>query len=170
MKNKDNHRTIKLDGDVSSIADELASKRQLSKVLSELLRKEYGISFEDDLLKSKLNDLQRQNEIINEQMEELNFTIQRKNEKAENDKSIESLEIELNNLGLTLKKKMNLIIEMDQKDLGIDETQFEPHELMSEISKAKGKMRLDLNDEIKERHLEIMKELEWRYDQRENYD
>jgi hypothetical protein len=170
MKNKDNHRTIKLDGDVSSIADELASKRQLSKVLSELLRKEYGISFEDDLLKSKLNDLKRQNEIINEQMEELNFTIQRKNEKAENDKSIESLEIELNNLGLTLKKKMNLIIEMDQNDLGIDETQFEPHELMSEISKAKGKMRLDLNNEIKERHLEIIKELEWRYDERENYE
>lgn len=170
MKNKDNHRTIKLDGDVSSIADELASKRQLSKVLSELLRKEYGISFEDDLLKSKLNDLKRQNEIINEQMEELNFTIQKKNEKAENDKSIESLEIELNNLGLTLKKKMNLIIEMDQNDLGIDEAQFEPHELMSEISKRKGKMRLDLNNEIKERHIEIMSELEWRYDQRENYE
>lgn len=170
MKNKDNHRTIKLDGDVASIADELASKRQLSKVLSELLRKEYGISFEDDLLKSKLNDLQRQNEIINEQMEELNFTIQRKNEMEQNDKAIETLEIELNNLGLTLKQKMQLIIEMDHQELGIDETQFEPHELMSEISKEKGKMRLDLNNEIKERHLAIMEELEWRYDQRENYD
>ena len=43
-KGKDRTRTISLDGDVAEIAQELANKSQLSRVLSQLLRQSYGIS------------------------------------------------------------------------------------------------------------------------------
>ena len=46
-KGKDRTRTISLDGDVAEIAQNLADKSQLSKVLSQFLRQSYGIS--DDI-------------------------------------------------------------------------------------------------------------------------
>ena len=51
---KDRTRTIALDGDVASIAQRLASKSQLSATLSELLRREYGLTSEIDDKKAML--------------------------------------------------------------------------------------------------------------------
>ena len=55
-RGKDRTRTISLDGDVAEIAQELADKSQLSKVLSQLLRNAYNISDEVAVLKEKLNE------------------------------------------------------------------------------------------------------------------
>lgn len=169
MKEKDNHRTIKLDLDVAPIASELASKRILSKVLSELLRKEYGISFEEDLLKSKMQDLERQSEAIKDQMNELNHTINRKKEKELNEEMISNLEYELANLSTNLKIELKSVIDLTVDELGIDQNKFKDHELMSEISKAKGRKRISITDSFKEREEKINKELLWRYVERENY-
>ena len=51
---KDKTRTIALDGDVAGIAQRLASKSQLSATLSELLRREYGLTSEIDDKKAML--------------------------------------------------------------------------------------------------------------------
>lgn len=51
-RGKDRTRTISLDGDVAEIAQDLADKSQLSKVLSQLLRHSYGIS--DDISRLEL--------------------------------------------------------------------------------------------------------------------
>lgn len=56
-KGKDRTRTISLDGDVSDVAQELADKSQLSKVLSQLLRNAYNISDEVAIMKDKLASL-----------------------------------------------------------------------------------------------------------------
>lgn len=169
MKEKDNHRTIKLDLDVAPIASELASKRILSKVLSELLRKEYGISFEEDLLKSKIQELERQSEAIKDQMNELNHTMNRKKEKELNEEMISNLEYEIANLSNNLKIELKSVIDLTVDELGIDQNKFKDHELMSEISKAKGRKRISITDTFKEREEQINKELLWRYVDRENY-
>jgi len=170
MNRKDRMRSIKLEGDVASIAEELASKRILSKTLSELLRKEYGISFEDDLLKSRMNDLKRQSEQIEEQLSELTHTMNRKQAKQFNDEQIEKLETELNNFDITQRKELQLVIDMTVEDLGIDKKIHQPHELMSEISKAKGLIRIEIHNKFAQRKKDILKELEMRYDERENYE
>jgi len=168
MNKKDRMRSIKLEGDVASIAEELASKRILSKTLSELLRKEYGISFEDDLLKSRMTDLERQRESINEQMSDLTNTIKRKEEKQFNLDSITKFETELNNLQSSLRSELNLVVEMNNLDLGIEEDKFEPHKLMSEISKAKGLIRIEIHNKYENRKKEITQELIRLYEKRED--
>lgn len=55
-RGKDRTRTISLDGDVADIAQELADKSQLSRVLSQLLRQAYNISDEVAVLKAKLTE------------------------------------------------------------------------------------------------------------------
>jgi len=170
MNKKDRMRSIKLEGDVASIAEELASKRILSKTLSELLRKEYGISFEDDLLKSRMNDLKRQSEEIDEQLSQLTHTINRKEAQKYNDDQILILETELNNWDIVQRKELQLVIDMSYQELGIDKNKYEPHQLMSEISKAKGLIRIEIHSKFEKRKKEILKELEMRYDERENYE
>jgi hypothetical protein len=170
MNKKDRMRSIKLEGDVASIAEELASKRILSKTLSELLRKEYGISFEDDLLKSRMNDLKRQSEQIEEQLSELTHTMNRKESQKFNDQQIANLETELNNFDILQRKELQMVIDMTYLELGIDKTKYEPHQLMSEISKAKGLIRIEIHSKFAKRKKEILKELEMRYDERENYE
>lgn len=54
-RGKDRTRTISLDGDVAEIAQKLADKSQLSAVLSQLLRQNYGISDELSQLKQVLS-------------------------------------------------------------------------------------------------------------------
>ena len=54
-KGKDRPRSICLDGDVSELAQKLADKSQLSSVLSQLLRQNYGISDELSQLEQALS-------------------------------------------------------------------------------------------------------------------
>ena len=54
-KGKDRTRTISLDGDVAELAQKLADKSQLSSVLSQLLRQNYGISDELSQLEQALS-------------------------------------------------------------------------------------------------------------------
>lgn len=56
-RGKDRTRTISLDGDVADIAQELADKSQLSKVLSQLLRNAYNISDEVSKMKQQLETM-----------------------------------------------------------------------------------------------------------------
>ena len=51
---KDRTRTISLGGDVAEIAQRLADQSQLSSVLTDLLRREFGIDTELDGLKAEL--------------------------------------------------------------------------------------------------------------------
>lgn len=51
---KDRTRTISLGGDVAEIAQRLADQSQLSAVLTDLLRREFGIDTELDGLKAEL--------------------------------------------------------------------------------------------------------------------
>ena len=53
---KDRTRTISLGGDVAEIAQRLADESQLSRVLTDLLRREFGIDTELDGLKKELED------------------------------------------------------------------------------------------------------------------
>ena len=53
---KDRTRTISLGGDVAEIAQRLADKSQLSSVLTDLLRREFGIDTALDGLKQELED------------------------------------------------------------------------------------------------------------------
>jgi len=54
---KDRTRTISLGGDVAEIAQRLADQSQLSSVLTDLLRREFGIDTELEGLKAELNAL-----------------------------------------------------------------------------------------------------------------
>ena len=59
---KDSTRSIRLDGDVSEIAQKLANDKMLSHTLSKLLRQHYGLNTEIDAIKTRLN------QTINERM------------------------------------------------------------------------------------------------------
>ena len=109
MKKESTHRTIKLDADVANIASELAKQRKLSSVLSELLRREYGITFEEDLTQSQVNELQRQREGIDKALNDLQ-QIHMKNQQIEKSNEIESLEKEF-----WLKLRMENEIEAESK-------------------------------------------------------
>ena len=165
---KDNHRTIRLDLDVSVIAQALADKRQLSQVLSELLRKEYGVNFEEDQLKSKISELKRQQSEINEQMKELKHTLELKSIKENNSSIISQLENELQLLEFNKRQEFESIVQLKIEDLGIVKEGLKDHELMSEISKMKGRKRQEIQKKYSDRHNEILLELEWRYLEKEN--
>ena len=50
---KDSTRSIRLDGDVSEIAQKLADDKMLSHTLSKLLRQHYGLNTEIDAIKTR---------------------------------------------------------------------------------------------------------------------
>lgn len=70
-RGKDRTRTISLDGDVADIAQELADKSQLSKVLSQLLRNAYNISDEVSKMKQQLETMTSERKRIQQAEEEL---------------------------------------------------------------------------------------------------
>jgi len=70
-RGKDRTRTISLDGDVAEIAQDLADKSQLSKVLSQLLRHSYGISDDITRLERALNTTITERKQLQEREEEL---------------------------------------------------------------------------------------------------
>lgn len=70
-KGKDRTRTISLDGDVSDIAQQLADKSQLSKVLSQLLRNAYNLSDEVSAMKEQLETMTTERKRIQQAEEEL---------------------------------------------------------------------------------------------------
>ena len=61
-KGKDKTRTISLDGDVSEIAQRLASKSVLSHTLSALLRQEFGVATALEAAQEELQQLIRERE------------------------------------------------------------------------------------------------------------
>lgn len=86
-RGKDRTRTISLDGDVGEIAQSLADKSQLSKVLSQLLRASYGISDDISRLEAALNATiderkalqEREEQIIQEITEQKDRLVHRQN-------------------------------------------------------------------------------------------
>jgi len=86
-RGKDRTRTISLDGDVAEIAQNLADKSQLSKVLSQLLRTSYGISDDISRLEATLNAAiserkalqQREEDLIKEITEQKERLVNRQN-------------------------------------------------------------------------------------------
>ena len=63
-KGKDRTRTVSLDGDVADIAQELADKSQLSKVISQLLRNAYNISDEVSRMKEQLEQMTNKRKVL----------------------------------------------------------------------------------------------------------
>ena len=80
-RGKDRTRTISLDGDVAEIAQQLAGKSQLSKVLSQLLRQAYNISGEVAILKDKLAAIVGERKRLQRREEELIEDIGRQEER-----------------------------------------------------------------------------------------
>lgn len=70
-RGKDRPRTIVLSGDVAEIAQDLADKSQLSKVLSQLLRQAYNISDEVSIMKAKLLEMTDQRKAMQHAEEEM---------------------------------------------------------------------------------------------------
>jgi len=80
-KGKDRTRTVALDGDVAEIAQHLADKSQLSKVLSQLLRQAYNISGEIAIMKDKLAALTEERKGLQRLEEEMIEDIGRQEER-----------------------------------------------------------------------------------------
>lgn len=97
-KGRDRTRTISLAGDVAEIAQNLADKGQLSRVLSDLLRQSYGISSHISQLEHALS------EAINE----------RKNLQEKELQLIE--QIDAQKVALIERKNLDLPILLQQKD------------------------------------------------------
>jgi hypothetical protein len=97
-KGRDRTRTISLAGDVAEIAQNLADKGQLSRVLSDLLRQSYGISSHISQLEHALG------EAINE----------RKNLQKKELRLIE--EIDAQKVALIERKNLDLPLLLQQKD------------------------------------------------------
>lgn len=77
-RGKDRTRTISLDGDVAEIAQELADKSQLSKVLSELLRSSAGLTSQVELMKDELNAIVDERRALDERARSLEDAIDKK--------------------------------------------------------------------------------------------
>jgi len=80
-RGKDRPRTIVLSGDVAEIAQDLADKSQLSKVLSQLLRQAYNISDEVAIMKDKLAALVEERKGLQRLEEEMIEEIGRQEER-----------------------------------------------------------------------------------------
>ena len=160
MKKETLHRTIKLDHDVAYIAQELANRRELSKVLSELLRKEYGIITEHDILQNQINELERRKSEVDSNLKELKKVMMEKIDKENEELRIEKLNIELANINIDMKNEMNLITNKTVDDLNIDIEYFEGSALMVEISRKKNELRKEIENKFSIRKNEIIKELE----------
>ena len=159
MTEKDNHRTIRLDGDVKNIASELASRRELSKVLSELLRKEYGITFEEDLMKTKINELNRQKKEIEESLSILETAKREKDDLKRRAAKIEELKKEFSLLNLKMKDEIDQLNRMTLEDFNIPTEGFEDHRVMLALSKAKTEGRKKIIEKFQRRSDEIHFEL-----------
>lgn len=163
MIEKEKHRTISLDLDVSPIASELASKRKLSSVLSELLRKEYGVNQEEDILNSQINELNRQQSQIENDLIQLK-SIQLENERIKNIKQEKfQLENEFNLLNLRMKQEIEEMRDQPNSSFAIDEKGLEPHEIMVALAKEKGRIRIEITKRFNDRKKFIqqrLKELE----------
>jgi len=86
-RGKDRTRTISLDGDVAEIAQDLADKSQLSKVISQLLRASYGISDDISRLEQSLNAAISERKALQAKEEELIEEIEKQKEALVNRRS-----------------------------------------------------------------------------------
>jgi regulator of replication initiation timing len=64
---KDSTRSIRLDGDVSEIAQKLADDKMLSHTLSKLLRQHYGLNTEIDAIKAQLDRTVNERMVLQEE-------------------------------------------------------------------------------------------------------
>lgn len=167
-KEKDDPRCIRLDGDVSNIASTLAKERRLSSVLSDLLRKEFGVSFEEDLLESQLNEIQRQKEEIEERKEEIEHQIKLKKRSKWIHSRIEKLETEYGLLKFKCKKEIEGVAKIPIESLEVVKGDLEDHKFMVEVAKARQKMREEIAQRYAERDKAISNELLDLYDERSN--
>lgn len=159
MTEKDNHRTIRLDGDVKNIASELASRRELSKVLSELLRKEYGMTFEEDLMNTKINELNRQKQEIEENLSALEKVQQEKADRKQKRLRIEELEKQFSLLNLNMKNEIDELSGLTLEDFNIPTEGFEDHQIMASLSRMKTEGRQKIIEKFQRRSDEIQFEL-----------
>ncbi len=157
MIEKEKHRTITLDLDVSPIASELASKRKLSSVLSELLRKEYGVNQEEDILNSQINELNRQQlQIQNDLIELKQIQFQKSRINKIKTEKIE-LEKEFQLLNLNMKQEIENALN-DHESIQ-NETDLLPHEVMLKVAKEKRAIRLQITEKFNERKSFIISRL-----------
>ena len=159
MKKKDDHRTIRLDADVANIASELASKRKLSEVLSELLRREYGTSFEEDLIQSKMNELNRQREGIERAMNDLQEIVIEKKRKIDRQNKIKELEEEFSLLKFNMDEEIKKAREQSLDHYDIITDGLEAWEITAALAKARGEERLSITKKFNERREQIIIEL-----------
>lgn len=157
---KDNHRTIKLDGDVANIAAELASQRRLSSVLSELLRREYGITFEQDLIKSQMNELQRQKEKIDKSLLDLQLIQHEKEVKQSRKNEIQELEKEYSLLKLNMDREIEEARKTPIEDFDIITEGLEAWEITKQIATKRGSLRIQITQKYESRREEIEARLE----------
>lgn len=167
-KERDDPRCIRLDGDVSNIASTLAKERRLSSVLSDLLRREFGVSFEEDLLQSQLNEIERQREEIEERKEEIEHQLKIKKRSQFVHSRIDELESEYGLLKFKCKTEIENVGKMSVEDLEIERGDLEDHQFMVMISKARQKMREEIGERYASRDNEIQRELLDLYDERAN--
>lgn len=167
-KEKDDPRCIRLDGDVSNIASTLAKERRLSSVLSDLLRREFGVSFEEDLLQSQLNEIERQREEIEERKEEIEHQLNIKKRSQFVHSRIDELEAEYGLLKFKCKTEIENVGKIPVEDLEIERGDLEDHQFMVMISKTRQKMREEIAERYASRDKEIERELLDLYDERSN--
>jgi vacuolar-type H+-ATPase subunit I/STV1 len=160
MIKENTHRTIKLDHDVANIAAQLAKERRLSSVLSELLRKEYGVSFEDDLIKSQINELQRQKELLDNSLNDLQNQIKDKEEKKRKTILIEELEKELSLLKLKEKQEVDLILKKPIEAYNIETGGLEDWQISSKLGEHRRFERLEIQNKYRDRENEIRDKLQ----------
>ena len=146
MKKESTHRTIKLDAEVANIASELAKQRKLSSVLSELLRREYGITFEEDLIQSQVNELQRQREGIDKALNDLQQIQQEKINKLKKSNEIESLEKEFSLLKLRMESEIEEARKQSLDHYNISTDGLEDWEITGLLAKTRGEERMKITE------------------------
>ena len=159
MKKESTHRTIKLDADVANIAAELASKRKLSSVLSELLRREYGITFEEDLIQSQVNELNRQREGIEKALNDLHQIQHQKEIELNKQGRIDELEREFSLLKLNMDQEIEAIRSRPLESFNISTIGLEAWEITKQLAKQRGDMRMEITKKYDNRRKEIADEL-----------
>ena len=159
MKKESTHRTIKLDADVANIAAELASKRKLSSVLSELLRREYGITFEEDLIQSQVNELNRQREGIEKALNDLHQIQHQKEIEINKQSRIDQLEREFSLLKLNMDQEIEAIRSRPLESFNISTIGLEAWEITKHLAKQRGDMRIEITKKYDNRRKEIAGEL-----------
>lgn len=160
MKKEGTHRTIKLDADVANIASELAQKRKLSSVLSELLRREYGITFEEDLIQSQVNELQRQREGIEKALNDLQQIQEEKLSKVKRENEIENLEKEFSLLKLRMEDEIEQARKQTLDHYNISTDGLEDWEITGLLAKTRGEERMKITQKYNNRKKDILDRLE----------